>query len=187
MLSHQLSSVNLVESSLKHFLLRRNHQVEFLPRLQRKLAGLIFLRSKITVCCIWKIANSSLWMQKSNQMMANLYWHAYQKLWKSVFALEKELAFIDKSLTGPKLKQRNLRKPGIFLKSKIGSRIGVEFYNSVACVAYKDTSLECLHEQIENLNEVELEKRYPSKFLPTIVKIHDFIKCLILWKIVGRN
>ena len=64
-----------------------------------------------------------------------------------------------------KLKQRNLRKPGIFFKSKIGSRIGVEFYNSVACVAYKDTILECLHEQIEHLNEVELKKT-KSKRIP---------------------
>ena len=57
-----------------------------------------------------------------------------------------------------KLKQRNLRKPGIFFKCKLGSRMGVEYHNAVACITYKDTLLECLDEQIEHLNEVELKK-----------------------------
>ena len=64
-----------------------------------------------------------------------------------------------------KLKQRNLRKPGVFFKSKLGSRHGTEFHNAVSCVVYKDVILECLHEHIEHLNQIELKKP-KSKQIP---------------------
>ena len=57
-----------------------------------------------------------------------------------------------------KLKLKDLRKPGTFFKCRIGSRVGVEYHNAVALVAYKDTILECVKEQIEHLNAVELKK-----------------------------
>ena len=57
-----------------------------------------------------------------------------------------------------KLKLRNLRKPGTFFKSRIGSRIGTEFHNSVALIAYKDEVVECVNEQIQYLNDAELKK-----------------------------
>ena len=64
-----------------------------------------------------------------------------------------------------KLKLRNLRKPGTFFKCRIGSRVGTEFHNAVALIAYKDQVLECVNEQIEYLNDVELKKT-KSKQIP---------------------
>ena len=64
-----------------------------------------------------------------------------------------------------KLKLRNLRKPGTFFKCRIGSRIGTEFHNAVALIAYKDQVLECVNEQIAYLNDAELKKT-KSKQIP---------------------
>ena len=63
------------------------------------------------------------------------------------------------------MKLKGLRKPGTFFKCRIGSRVGVEYHNAVALVAYKDTILECVREQIEHLNTVELKKP-KSKQIP---------------------
>ena len=111
----------------------------------------------------FKFMNAEIKSDDGKSLLADM-----SKNLEIVFASRKGTGFHRQSLRldlESKLKQRNLRKPGIFFKSKIGSRIGVEFYNSVACVAYKDTILECLHEQIEHLNEVELKKT-KSKRVP---------------------
>ena len=64
-----------------------------------------------------------------------------------------------------KLKSRGLRKTGVFFKGRLGSRYGVEYHNSVACVVYKDILLECILEHIEHLNALELKKP-KSKQIP---------------------
>lgn len=56
-----------------------------------------------------------------------------------------------------KLKKNNLRKK-YFFKSRLGSRTGVEMFNSMSLILYKDTIFECLNEKIEEQKLAELRK-----------------------------
>ena len=56
-----------------------------------------------------------------------------------------------------KLKKNGLRKK-YFFKSRLGSRTGVELFNSMSLILYKDTIVECLNEKIEEHKLAESRK-----------------------------